>query len=296
MATELIKQMLECGVHFGHQRKKWNPAMEKFVFGRRKNIYIIDLEKTVEKLQEAKNFLSSKVAKGGTVLLVGTKKHARDIVKEVAEKFSVFYVNHRWLGGTLTNFSTIRRSIEKMKELEKKLFGESSESLRKKERARLLRVYNKKFKNFAGIKNMERLPDIVVVVDTQHEKNAVKEARKLKIPTIGIVDTDCNPEDVDFPIPGNDDAFRSIKFLLESLLEVVEDAKVSAGSVDVEEDKADKGNLENEEKEMEGSVKAVEDEEKKMKEEAEKIVEEIKGINELEVREKQIKKIKEGEE
>ncbi len=272
MASEIIKKMLAAGVHFGHQTKKWNPKMKRFIFGRRKNIYIIDLEKTVAQLEEAKNFLSSMVAKRATILLVGTKKHARDIVGELANKHGVFYVNHRWLGGTLTNFATVRRSIEKMKELEERLFGEGSERLRKKERSRLTRMYNKKIKNFAGIKEMAKLPDVVIIVDTEHEKNAVRETKRLGIPTIGIVDTNCNPEDVDYPIPGNDDAFRSIRFLLEELLSVVEPAKVTLTTAEVQsEEGSESASSEQQEEEM-----------RKLKEEAEKIAEETKGVEELE--------------
>ncbi len=286
MASEIIKKMLAAGVHFGHQTKKWNPKMKRFIFGRRKNIYIIDLEKTVAQLEEAKNFLSSMVAKRATILLVGTKKHARDIVGELANKHGIFYVNHRWLGGTLTNFATVRKSIEKMKELEEKLFGEGSERLKKKERSRLTRLYNKKLKNFAGIKDMERLPDVVIIVDTEHEKNAVHETKRLGIPTIGIVDTNCNPEDVDYPIPGNDDAFRSIRFLLEELLSVVEPAKMTLTTAEVQaEGEAESPPSEQQEQKMQ-----------KLKEEAEKIAEETKGVEELE-EEPAVKKIKErGEE
>ncbi len=286
MASEIIKKMLAAGVHFGHQTKKWNPKMKRFIFGRRKNIYIIDLEKTVAQLEEAKNFLSSMVAKRATILLVGTKKHARDIVGELANKHGIFYVNHRWLGGTLTNFATVRKSIEKMKELEEKLFGEGSERLKKKERSRLTRLYNKKLKNFAGIKDMERLPDVVIIVDTEHEKNAVHETKRLGIPTIGIVDTNCNPEDVDYPIPGNDDAFRSIRFLLEELLSVIEPAKMTLTTAEVQaEGEAESAPSEQQEQEMQ-----------KLKEEAEKIAEETKGVEELE-EEPAVKKIKErGEE
>lgn len=285
MATELIKRMLESGVHFGHQTKKWNPKMKPYVFGRRKNIYIIDLEKTAQKLEEAKNFLSSMIAKRASVLLVGTKKHARDIVAEEAQKYGIFYVNHRWLGGTLTNFPTICKSIGKMKELEQVLFGEGSERLKKKERSRLTRIYSKKLKNFVGIKDMDRLPDVVIVIDTEHEKNAVRETKRLKIPTIGIVDTDCNPEDVDYPIPGNDDAFKSIRFLLGELLSVIDSARDSVTTAQVE------GEAEVEKQEEQ--VKT-EEEARKLKEEAEKIAEEIKGVEELESQEEGIKEIKAG--
>ncbi len=285
LATELIKRMLEAGVHFGHQTKKWNPKMKPYVFGRRKNIYIIDLEKTAQKLEEAKNFLSSMVAKRATVLLVGTKKHARDIVAEEAQKYGIFYVNHRWLGGTLTNFSTICKSIAKMKELEQVLFGEGSERLKKKERSRLTRLYNKKLKNFIGIKDMNRLPDVVIIVDTEHEKNAVRETKRLKIPTIGIVDTDCNPEDVDYPIPGNDDAFRSIRFLLEELLSVIDSARESVTTAQVEG--------EEEMKKQEEESRA-EEEARRLKEEAEKIAEETKGVEELESQGENVKRLKAG--
>lgn len=282
MASELIKKMLEAGVHFGHQAKKWNPKMAPYIFGKRKNIYIIDLEKTAKLLEEAKNFLSSMAAKKANILLVGTKKHARDIVAEESQKAGIHYVNHRWLGGMLTNFPTIRKSIEKMKELEQRLFGDNSAGLRKKERSKLSRIYNKKIKNFVGIKEMTKLPDVVIIIDTEHEKNAVMECKRLGIKTIGIVDTNCNPEDVDYPIPGNDDAFRSIRLLVQELLSVIEDAKGSITS----------GELASSGEEVQTDQEG--EEEKKLKEEAEKIAEEIKGIEELEDETVDTKGIKAG--
>ncbi len=282
LASELIKKMLEAGVHFGHQAKKWNPKMAPYIFGKRKNIYIIDLEKTAKLLEEAKNFLSSMAAKKANILLVGTKKHARDIVAEESQKAGIHYVNHRWLGGMLTNFPTIRKSIEKMKELEQRLFGDNSAGLRKKERSKLSRIYNKKIKNFVGIKEMTKLPDVVIIIDTEHEKNAVMECKRLGIKTIGIVDTNCNPEDVDYPIPGNDDAFRSIRLLVQELLSVIEDAKGSITS----------GELASSGEEVQTDQEG--EEEKKLKEEAEKIAEEIKGIEELEDETVDTKGIKAG--
>lgn len=282
MASELIKKMLEAGVHFGHQAKKWNPKMAPYIFGKRKNIYIIDLEKTAKLLEEAKNFLSSMAAKKANILLVGTKKHARDIVAEESQKAGIHYVNHRWLGGMLTNFPTIRKSIEKMKELEQRLFGDNSAGLRKKERSKLSRLYNKKIKNFVGIKEMSKLPDVVIIIDTEHEKNAVMECKRLGIATIGIVDTNCNPEDVDYPIPGNDDAFRSIRLLVQELLSVIEDARGSITSGEVVSG------------EEEPQANEQDEEEKKLKEEAEKMAEEIKGIEELEDETVDTKGIKAG--
>ncbi len=236
MARDIIKKMLECGVHFGHQTKKWNPKMKPFVFGKRRNIFIIDLEKTLEKLNEAKNFLSSVVAKGGSLLLVGTKKHARDIVAEEAARANVFYINNRWLGGTLTNFPTLRESIRKMKELEALIFGEGNEFLKKKERSKFMRLYNKKLKNFAGIKDMEKLPDVLIIIDTEYEQNAVREAKRLGIKTIGIVDTNCDPNDVDYPIPANDDALRSIRLILGELIDTVLESRSSVTTAPVQED------------------------------------------------------------
>ncbi len=282
LASELIKKMLEAGVHFGHQAKKWNPKMAPYIFGKRKNIYIIDLEKTAKLLEEAKNFLSSMAAKKANILLVGTKKHARDIVAEESQKAGIHYVNHRWLGGMLTNFPTIRKSIEKMKELEQRLFGDNSAGLRKKERSKLSRLYNKKIKNFVGIKEMSKLPDVVIIIDTEHEKNAVMECKRLGIATIGIVDTNCNPEDVDYPIPGNDDAFRSIRLLVQELLSVIEDARGSITSGEVVSG------------EEEPQANEQDEEEKKLKEEAEKMAEEIKGIEELEDETVDTKGIKAG--
>ncbi len=273
MAREIIKKMLECGVHFGHQTKKWNPKMKPFVFGKRKRIYIIDLEKTLEKLNEAKNFLSSMAAKGGSLLLVGTKKHARDIVAEEAARAGVFYVNNRWLGGTLTNFPTLRESIRKMKELEAIIFGEGNESLKKKERARLMRFYNKKLKNFAGIKDMEKLPDVLIIIDTEYEKNAVREAKRLGIKTIGVVDTNCDPEDVDYPIPANDDALRSIRLILSSLIDSVVEAKESTTTAPVLE--AEESSPDEEEGHSPEEAKEIEEKAKKLAEEAALAADEI---------------------
>jgi small subunit ribosomal protein S2 len=206
-----MKELLEAGVHFGHQTRRWNPKMKPFIFGARNGIYIIDLQKTSRQLREALAFVSEVAARGGSVLFVGTKRQAQEVVVEEARRCSMYYIDQRWLGGTLTNFSTIRRSINRLRELEELVDGEEASNLTKKELSRLDKERIKLDKTLSGIKTMERLPQALFVVDPFKERIAVAEANKLGIPVIAVVDTNCDPDPIDYPIPGNDDAIRAIK-------------------------------------------------------------------------------------
>ena len=212
--TALVKQLLESGVHFGHQTKKWNPKMEKFIFGKKEGIYIIDLEKTAKLLLEACKFLNEATTAGSYVLFVGTKKQAQSIIKEESEKCKIFYVNQRWLGGMLTNFLTIRKSVKKLESFEKMKTDGTYEALSKKERATIDKKINNLLKNLAGVRKMDRLPGAVFVVDSKKEAIAVHEANKLSIPVVALVDTDCDPDKIDYVIPGNDDAMKAIAFIV----------------------------------------------------------------------------------
>jgi small subunit ribosomal protein S2 len=216
-----MKDLLEAGVHFGHQTKRWNPKMKPFIFGERNGIYIIDLGRTAKLYQEAANFVSDVASRGGTLLFVGTKRQAQDAIAEEAQRCGMFFVNQRWLGGLLTNFSTIQRSLARLRELESMTTDGRYEVLSKKEIARYDKERRKLAKNLDGIRGMNRLPDAVFVVDTRHEQIAVDEARKLKIPVIGVVDTNCDPDEVDYVIPGNDDALRSIRLFAAGVADAV---------------------------------------------------------------------------
>ena len=211
MVSVTMKELLEAGVHFGHQTRRWNPKMKPFIFGARNGIYIIDLQKTSRRLREALAFISDVAARGGSVLFVGTKRQAQGVVSEEALRAGQHFIDQRWLGGTLTNFSTIRKSINRLKELEAMAEDEATAKMTKKERSRLDKERAKLHKTLSGIKNMDKLPQAVFVVDPQKERIAVAEANKLSIPVIAVVDTNCDPGPIDFPIPGNDDAIRAIK-------------------------------------------------------------------------------------
>jgi len=205
-----MKELLEAGVHFGHQTRRWNPKMKPFIFGKRNGIHIVDLQKTLHYFGDAAEFIRDLAANGRNVLFVGTKRQAQDAIREEAERCGMFYMNHRWLGGTMTNFGTIRKSIQRFKDIEATLGNEESH-LTKKERIRLERQRRKMDRAFGGIKDMEGLPDALFVIDTVHEHIAIKEANRLGIPVVAVVDTNSDPEEVDFPIPGNDDAIRAIR-------------------------------------------------------------------------------------
>lgn len=242
MVEELIKKLLEAGVHFGHQTQRWNPKMQKFIFGQRSGIYIIDLEKTAEYLNYAKDFVRDITAKGGKVLFVGTKKQAQMIVEEEAKKSNMFYVKSRWLGGLLTNFQTVKKSIHRMESIEKMSENGIWENLKKKEMSRLTKEKERLHRDLNGIRDMKNLPDIIFIVDPKRENIAVLEARKLKIPIVAIVDTNCDPECIDYPIPGNDDALKSIRILTAVIAESIRDGhKEYATSIrENEEEKAPK--------------------------------------------------------
>src|SRR5262245_2427478 len=216
-----LKDLLEAGVHFGHQTKRWNPKMKTYIFGERNGIYIIDLSKTAKLFRDAEQFVSNLAADGRTILFVGTKRQAQDAIAEEAQRCGMFFVNQRWLGGLLTNFSTIQRSLGRLRDLEAMETDGRYESLSKKEISQLEKEKRKLQKNLEGIRSMSRLPDALFVVDTRKEKIAVDEARKLKIPVIGIVDTNCDPDEVDFVIPGNDDALRAIRLFASRVADAV---------------------------------------------------------------------------
>ena len=221
MTAISMKDLLEAGVHFGHQTKRWNPKMKEYIFGERNGIYIIDLGKTAKKFTDAVQFVADQAAEGRTLLFVGTKRQAQDATAEEAQRCGMFFVNQRWLGGLLTNFSTIQRSLARLRDLEAMSVDGRYETLSKKEIARIEKEKRKLQKNLDGIRQMNRLPDAVFVVDTKKEKIAVDEARKLKIPIIGVVDTNCDPEEVDFAIPGNDDALRAIRLFAARIADAV---------------------------------------------------------------------------
>ena len=216
-----LKDLLEAGVHFGHQTKRWNPKMKPFIFGERNGIYIIDLAKTAKLFRDAEQFVTNLAADGRTVLFVGTKRQAQDAIAEEAQRSQMFFVNQRWLGGLLTNFSTIQRSLARLRDLEAMETDGRYESLSKKEIAQLEKEKRKLQKNLEGIRHMSRLPDALFVVDTRKEKIAVDEARKLKIPVIGVVDTNCDPDEVDYVIPGNDDALRAIRLFASRIADAI---------------------------------------------------------------------------
>lgn len=222
MATsQMIKDLLANGAHFGHPTNKWNPKMEKFIFGEKSGIYIIDLEKTEKALQEACDFVGKLAKENRTVLFVGTKRQAQNIVKQEAERCGMFYVEERWLGGCLTNFQTIRKSVDKLNDIQKMKEGEIYDSLAKKEQAQIDRQENKLLRNLGGIRDMVKLPDCVVIVDTEAEGISVKEAVIKDIPIVAILDTNSDPDQIDFPVPANDDAIRSIRYILSSLADAI---------------------------------------------------------------------------
>ena len=221
MAVVAMKQLLEAGVHFGHQTRRWEPKMAEYIFQARNGIHIIDLQKTSKKLDEAYAFLKEQAEEGKTVLFVGTKKQAQDCVKEAAEKCGMYYVNQRWLGGTLTNFTTIRKRIERLAELERMQEDGTFDVLPKKEVILLKKEMEKLEKNLGGIKEMKELPGVMFIVDPKKERIGILEARKLGIPVIGLVDTNCNPEDVDYAIPGNDDAIRAVALIADCMANAV---------------------------------------------------------------------------
>ncbi len=225
MAVVAMKQLLEAGVHFGHQTRRWDPKMAEYIFQARNGIHIIDLQKTSKKIDEAYRFIKEQVEEGKEVLFVGTKKQAQECVKEAAEMCGMYYIDQRWLGGMLTNFGTIQKRIARLKELEKMQEDGTFEILPKKEVILLKKEMEKLEKNLGGIKEMTKLPGVLFVVDPKKERIAILEARKLNIPVVGLVDTNCNPEDVDYVIPGNDDAIRAVKLITQVMANAVIEGK-----------------------------------------------------------------------
>ncbi len=229
MATITMKELLEAGVHFGHQTKRWNPRMKEYIFGERNGIYIIDLQKTLKMFKEASKFVTELTAQGKVILFVGTKRQAQDAIAEEANRCGMFYINQRWLGGLLTNWVTIQKSVKRLQELDEMATDGRYELLTKKEVIRLERERKHLQANLAGIKNMRRLPDAIFVVDSNNEAIAVKEARKLGIPVVAVVDTNCDPTVVDYIIPGNDDALRAIRLFTSKISDSVSEGVQMAG-------------------------------------------------------------------
>ena len=235
MSVISMKQLLEAGVHFGHQTRRWNPKMAPYIYTERNGIYIIDLQKSVGKVDEAYNAMKDIVADGGTVLFVGTKKQAQDSVKSEAERCGMYYVNERWLGGMLTNFETIKGRIEKLKRIEAMAEDGTFDVLPKKEVIKLKKEWEKLEKNLGGIKDMKTIPDMIFVVDPRKERIAIQEAHSLGIPLVGIADTNCDPEELDYVIPGNDDAIRAVKLIVAKMADAVIEANQGEQFDDAEE-------------------------------------------------------------
>lgn len=225
MSVISMKQLLEAGVHFGHQTRRWNPKMKRYIFTERNGIYIIDLQKTVKKVEEAYQFTKELAANGGTILFVGTKKQAQDSVKEEAERSGMYFVNQRWLGGTLTNFETIQKRIKRLKDIERMREDGTFEVLPKKEVVQLNKELERLEKFLGGIKDMKGLPDALFIIDPRKERIAVAEAIKLNIPIVGIVDTNCDPDEIDYVIPANDDAIRAVKLLTSKIADAIIETK-----------------------------------------------------------------------
>ncbi len=241
MAVISMKQLLEAGVHFGHQTRRWNPKMARYIFTERNGIYIIDLQKTVRKVEEAYNFVRNLIAEGGTILFVGTKKQAQESVKDEAERCGMYYVNERWLGGMLTNFQTIQKRVDRLHELERMEAEGVFEVLTKKEVSSLRHEMEKLERFLGGIKNMKKLPDALYIIDPRKERIAVAEARRLKIPIVAIVDTNCDPDEIDVVIPANDDAIRAVKLLTSKMAEAVIEGQHSNDDVEEEAEEAVEG-------------------------------------------------------
>ena len=278
MAVVSMSYLLEAGVHFGHQTKRWNPKMKEYIYNSRDDIYIIDLQKTVEKMEEAYTALTKIVQDGGNVLYVGTKKQASEVCRDEATRSGMYYMTERWLGGTLTNFKTIRRRVKRLDEIEKMEADGTFEKLPKKEVIGLKKEYDKLNKNLCGIREMTKLPQALIIVDSIKEENAIKEARKLGIPVFGIIDTNCDPDMVDYVIPGNDDAVRAIKVVLGALTNAIVEVKGGTIVDYVTEDESRKIARQQEKKEKRNEAKTFEKKEKtkdvkKEKPEQEKIEE-----------------------
>ena len=288
MSIVSMNYLLEAGVHFGHQKRRWNPKMKEYIYTSRDDIYIIDLQKAVKCLEEAYDAMKGIAEAGGKVLFVGTKKQASEAAKECAERVNMFYVNSRWLGGTLTNFRTIRSRVNRMAQIEKQEEDGTFEALPKKEVIKIKKQYDKLAVNLNGIRNMDKLPQALVIVDPKKEENAIKEARILGIPVFGIVDTNCDPDMVDYVIPGNDDAVRSVKLLLGVLTNAI--AEVNGNEIIDYISDEDKNKEEKEDKKVE--VKEEKKENKDKKEEKEEKEEKKNTKKEKEEKEEKTKKEK----
>ncbi len=258
MSAVTMKELLEAGVHFGHETKRWDPKMKPYIFGARNGIYIIDLQKTVQLFKEAYQFVRDIVAKGEYLLFVGTKKQAQETIYEQATRCQMFYVNHRWLGGMLTNFQTIKRSIDRLNKLEAMKNEEIYNLLPKKEVIQLEKQRSRLEKVLGGIKNMDRLPGVIFIIDPKKERIAVMEARKSGIPSVGIVDTNCNPDELDYFIPGNDDAIRAIHLFTSKIADaVIEGKQLYEKQLQIEEAKEEKKSVE--QVETPGEIKSEEE-------------------------------------
>lgn len=233
MAVISMKQLLEAGVHFGHQTRRWNPKMKKYIFTERNGIYIIDLQKTVKKVEEAYNFMKSVSEEGGTVLFVGTKKQAQDAIKDEAIRSGQFFINERWLGGTLTNYKTINKRVKRISEIEKMEEDGTFDVLPKKEVVELKKEYDRLIKFLGGIREMKSMPAALFVVDPRKERNAIAEAKKLHIPIVGIVDTNCDPDEIDYVIPANDDAIRAVKLLTGKMADAILEGRQGVSNEEV---------------------------------------------------------------
>lgn len=253
MAVVTMKQLLEAGVHFGHQTRRWNPKMKPYIFTSRNGIYIIDLQQTIRKLDEAYDFVRETVQDGGSVLFVGTKKQARDTISEEAQRCGMYWVNERWLGGMLTNFATMRKRVEWMKRLEEMEEDGTFDALPKKEVLKLIAERTKLQKRMAGIRDMKQLPSAVFVVDPRKERIAVAEARRLEIPIIAIVDTNCDPDEVDYVIPGNDDAIRAVRLLTSKMADAVIEGREGLDQALAEEEEYDERSLDGDNGESQAS-------------------------------------------
>ncbi|MBA2174082.1 30S ribosomal protein S2 [Halobacillus locisalis] len=239
MSVISMKQLLEAGVHFGHQTRRWNPKMKKYIFTERNGIYIIDLQKTVKKVDEAFNYVKDVAADGGNILFVGTKKQAQDTVRDEATRCGMYYINQRWLGGTLTNFETIRKRINRLKDIERMEEDGTTDVLPKKEVVDMMKEKDRLVKFLGGIKEMKSLPSAMFVIDPRKERIAIAEAHKLNIPVVGIVDTNCDPDEIDYVIPANDDAIRAVKLLTSKMADAVLEAKQGEETETTEEAEAE---------------------------------------------------------
>jgi small subunit ribosomal protein S2 len=275
MVNELVKQLLEAGVHFGHQTKRWNPKMKQFIFGQRAGIYIIDLEKTADRLLAAKDFIKDISSKGGNILFIGTKKQAQDIVEESAKKTNMYYVKNRWSGGLLTNFQTVKKSLARLNEIEQMKDNGVWENLKKKEIARLNKEKEKLLFNFGGVREMKSMPEAVFMVDPKREDIAVCEANKLGIPIIAIVDTNCDPEHINFPVPGNDDALKSIRLITSLITDSVVEGREEYQATEKIK-KAEEAKAEEVKKKVAEEAKAKAEAEKKLKDSKKEAKEEAK--------------------